>query len=67
MKRFLHKVENFFTVKHTLIVVICVLGLILVFQNVQRYMRPSPRNFDRTMMKDSTERPSGMMFPGMGM
>ncbi len=34
MENFLRKVKDFFTVKNSLIVIICILSLMLIFQNV---------------------------------
>ena len=43
MEKLLHQAKHFFTVRNSLIVVICILSLILIVQNVQRlsWHRPS--------------------------
>ncbi|MFA6255778.1 MAG: hypothetical protein WC606_01220 [Candidatus Absconditabacterales bacterium] len=57
------KAKDFFTVRNSLIVVICILSLILIIQNVHRYGGRKPsHNFGGSMT--NSRGISG--FPGMG-
>lgn len=66
-KTLMDKVKDFFTVRNSLIVVICILSLILIVQNISRYgwHRPS-RNFGWSVTNSRSAWWLGWMWlPGM--